>query len=30
MPGVLGVYTGADLAAGGYGKMPVGIVLPEP
>ncbi len=29
MPGVLGVYTGADLAEAGYGKMPVGIVLPN-
>ncbi len=27
MPGVLAVYTGADLLAAGYGRMPVGVVF---
>ncbi len=27
MPGVLGVYTGADLAAAGYNRMPIGGVV---
>ncbi|HEX6842070.1 MAG TPA: xanthine dehydrogenase family protein molybdopterin-binding subunit [Stellaceae bacterium] len=29
MPGVLGVYTGADMAAAGYGAIKPGIVVPN-
>src|SRR5690242_2808028 len=29
MPGVLGVYTGAEMAAAGYGAIKPGIVVPN-
>src|SRR5271170_302716 len=29
MPGVLGIYTGADLTAAGFGPMPCGVSIPN-